>query len=176
MTSTCFILIHPLSISRCTVDHLTVSLRNAPSPIIIQQTESTRSSAHVPNFMFCSCLPKCCPQPHPETTTKWTMTWVLQFIARKWKCVCRAIYISRYTAHVLLLALSLYANYDRELFPQKNPEMEQVRNNQTLCLYWTSKLETEQHTHWVNTSLCCQNHLPVWPSVLPPYTQMQSDA
>lgn len=70
MTLTCFILIHPLSISRCTVDHLTVSPRNAPSPIIIQQTESTCSSAHVPNFMFCSCLPKCCPQPHPETTTK----------------------------------------------------------------------------------------------------------
>lgn len=87
MTLTCLILIHPLTlgylpICLCMVDHLTVSLRNGPSPIIIQQTETTRSSAHIPNFMFCSCLHKHCPQPHPETATKWTVTWVFQFRAR----------------------------------------------------------------------------------------------
>lgn len=49
---------------------LTVSLWNRPSPIIIQQTETTGSSANIPNCMFCCCLHKCCPQLHPEAATK----------------------------------------------------------------------------------------------------------
>lgn len=68
----------------------------------------------------------------------------------------------------------IWALWQRDLL-QKNLEMEEVRSNQPLYLLWTSKLVREQHPHRVYTSLCCQDHLLVWPSVHPPYTQMQSD-
>lgn len=101
MTLTRLILLHPFSlvylpISLRTDDHLTVGLCNGPSSIVIQQTEMTSSSAHVPNFVFCSCLRKCCPQLHPETATKWTMAWVLQFGA--WHSS---------TTHMLLLDIQI---------------------------------------------------------------------
>ena len=52
------------------IDHLTVSLGDLPSPIIVKQTESTGSSAYVPNFPFPGRLHQCCPQLHPGAAEK----------------------------------------------------------------------------------------------------------
>lgn len=52
------------------IHHLTVSLVDLPSPIIVQQTESTSSPAHVPDFLFPGCLHQRCPQLHPGAAEK----------------------------------------------------------------------------------------------------------